>query len=226
MISLSNIEKTYPQNQGVLTALARTDLSVQPGEFIVIVGRSGAGKSTLLGIAGGLLRPTAGTVTLNGHSLWTCDERTRARIRAQDIGFMFQNASVISSLTLLENVLLARAFTAAPAAEGQERARMLLDEVGLDDRIHAFPDQISGGERRRVAVASALMNRPSVLLADEPTGELDPETETKIMGLLQQANEQGSTVLLVTHNHDLKPYGHRVFTMEQGQLTEEKGDGS
>ena len=166
-------KKTYPNGQHTITALAQTDLSVKPGEFIVIVGRSGAGKSTLLGIAGGLLRPSTGTVDLDGLSLWAGDEKSRAQIRAEDIGFVFQNASVISSLTLLENVWLASVFTAVPRAEGHQRARMLLDDVGLGDRIHAFPDQISGGEKRRVAVASALMNRPRLLLADEPTGELD-----------------------------------------------------
>jgi len=203
-----------------MTALAQTDLSVKAGEFIVIVGRSGAGKSTLLGIAGGLLRPSSGTVYLNECSLWDGDEKSRAQIRARDIGFIFQNASVISSLTLLENVLLASAFTGTPRAEGQHRARELLSDVGLGDRMHAFPDQISGGEKRRVAVASALINRPRLLLADEPTGELDPDTERQILTLLQQANDQGMTVLLVTHNHDLKQQGHRTFTMEQGQLTE------
>ncbi len=221
MITFCGIEKTYPDGPHTITALAHTDLSVKAGEFVVIVGRSGAGKSTVLGIAGGLLRPSAGTVNLDGLSLWDRDEKSRARIRAQDIGFVFQNASVISSLTLLENVWLASAFTGAPAAEGQKRARKLLHDVGLGDRMHAFPDQISGGEKRRVAVASALMNRPRLLLADEPTGELDPDTEMQILALIQQANEQGTTVVLVTHNHDLKQQGHRVFAMAQGQLTEE-----
>lgn len=221
MITFSQIEKSYANGQHTITALAPTDLCVKAGEFIVIVGRSGAGKSTLLGIAGGLLRPSKGTVNLNGYALWTGDEKSRAQIRARDIGFVFQNASVISSLTLLENVLLASVFTAEPLAEAQTRARQLLDDVGLGDRLFAFPDQISGGEKRRVAVASALMNRPRMLLADEPTGELDPETEKQILALLQQANEQGTTVLLVTHNHDLKQHGHRAFTMEHGQLTEE-----
>jgi putative ABC transport system ATP-binding protein len=225
MITFSGIKKTYPNGQHTITALAQTDLSVKAGEFIVIVGRSGAGKSTLLGIGGGLLRPSTGTVNLNGHSLWAGDEKSRAQIRAQEVGFVFQNASVISSLTLLENVLLASVFTTVSPEEGQNRARMLLRDVGLGDRIHAFPDQISGGEKRRVAVASALMNSPRLLLADEPTGELDPETEMQILALLQQANEQGMTVLLVTHNHDLKQYGDRVFTMEQGKLIEE-GQGS
>lgn len=221
MITFSSIAKTYASGAHTVTALAQTDLRVEAGEFIVIVGRSGAGKSTLLGIAGGLLRPSTGSVDLHGHSLWAGNEMSRARIRAQDIGYVFQNASVISSLTLLENVLLASVFITVSPDDARTRAERLLREVGLGDRLHAFPDQISGGEKRRVAVASALMNRPGLLLADEPTGELDPETEQQILALLQQANAQGSTVMLVTHNHELKQYGHRVFTMDKGQLIEE-----
>ncbi len=222
MMELTGVAKAYPLAQGRLSALEQTDLSVKAGEFIVIVGRSGAGKSTLLGIAGGLLRPTVGDVQLNGQSLWGCDDRIRARIRAEQIGFVFQNASVISSLTLLENVMLASVFAQVPAETAQRRARLLLTDVGLGDRADAYPDQISGGEKRRVAVASALINAPALVLADEPTGELDPETETRIMALLQQAHEQGTTILLVTHNHDLIRYAQRSFTMEQGRLIEQE----
>jgi ABC-type lipoprotein export system ATPase subunit len=222
MMVLTGVKKTYPLSQGRLSALQQTDLSVKAGEFIVIVGRSGAGKSTLLGIAGGLLHPTVGDVQLNSQSLWTIDDRTRARIRAEQIGFVFQNASVISSLTLLENVMLASVFAQVPAETAQRRARLLLTDVGLGDRAGAYPDQISGGEKRRVAVASALINAPALVLADEPTGELDPDTEVRIMALLQQAHEQGTTILLVTHNHDLIRYAQRAFIMEQGRLIEQE----
>ncbi|MCP4450714.1 MAG: ATP-binding cassette domain-containing protein, partial [Planctomycetes bacterium] len=131
MITFSNIAKTYANGPHTVTALAQTDLCVKAGEFIVIVGRSGAGKSTLLGIAGGLLRPSTGSVNLRGHSLWAGDEMSRAQIRALDIGYVFQNASVISSLTLLENVLLASVFTAVSPVDGQKRAELLLRDVGL-----------------------------------------------------------------------------------------------
>ncbi|MFC1652290.1 ABC transporter ATP-binding protein [Planctomycetota bacterium] len=221
MIRLSGISKIYPGGQRTMSALEPTNLSVNAGEFVVIVGRSGSGKSTLLGIAGGLLRPTAGDVILNDQSLWTLDEKKLAQFRAQQIGFVFQNASVVQSLILLENVMLANLFTDSQDKTAERRARLLLADVGLGDRAHAYPDQISGGEKRRIAVASALMNTPPLLLADEPTGELDSETENQIMALLQQANGQGTTVLLVTHNRDLTHYAHRVCTMEQGRLIEQ-----
>ena len=226
MITLTGVTKTYTKGKQTIHALDHTDLAVQGGEFAMIVGRSGAGKSTLLGIAGGLLRPTSGDVRLDDQSLWMIDARTRARLRAQHIGFIFQNASVVPSLTLIENVMLANLFVASPPQAAQRRAKILLADIGLADRAHAYPDQISGGEKRRVAVASALVNNPPLLLADEPTGELDPETEAQIMSLLQQAHSQGATVLLVTHNHHLTRYAQRVFTMAQGRLTESRdGEG-
>ena len=221
MIDMTGVSKTYANGNQTIRALELTDLSIEAGEFVVIVGRSGAGKSTLLGIAGGLLRPTTGTVSVQGQSLWALDARTRAQRRARQIGFVFQNASVIPSLSLLENVMLARQFLDAPSdGTAQRRAMILLAEVGLADRARATPDRISGGERRRIAVASALMNNPPIILADEPTGELDAETETRIMALLQQVHGQGTTVLLVTHNQDLTRYAQRVLVIEQGQLSE------
>ncbi len=220
MISLQGITKVYRNHAQDLQALGRTDLEIQSGEFVMIVGRSGAGKSTLLGIAGGLLKPSSGQVRLQEQSLWTVDEKTRAGIRARQIGFVFQNASVIDSLTLLENIMLATMFTESSPASERKWALELLDRIGLGDRAHAYPDQISGGEKRRVAVASALINKPPLLLADEPTGELDPDTEARIMALFKQTNSQGTTILLVTHNHHLTSHASRVLTMGQGQLTE------
>lgn len=220
MISLTGITKAYTKGANAIQALNHIDLTIEAGEFAMIVGRSGAGKSTLLGVTGGLLRPTSGHVHVDGQSLWACNEKERAQTRAQRIGFIFQNASVVPSLTLLENVLLATLFVKTDPVAVQRRARILLEDVGLADRTHAFPAQISGGEKRRIAVASALMNNPPILLADEPTGELDAETETRIMSLLQQAHEQGTTIVMVTHNKQLAHYAQRVCTMDQGKLTE------
>ena len=222
MISLQGVTKVYRNHAQDIQALGRTDLEIQSGEFVVIVGHSGAGKSTLLGIAGGLLKPSAGQVHLQEQSLWTVDEKTQAGIRARQIGFVFQNASVINSLSLLENVMLPTLFAKSSPARAKERGLELLDRIGLKDRAQAHPDQISGGEKRRVAVASALMNEPPLLLADEPTGELDPDTEAQIMALLKQTNEQGTTILLVTHDHHLTGHASRVLGMEQGQLRETK----
>ena len=218
MISLQGVSKVYKNHTQDIQALGRTDLEIQSGEFVMIVGRSGAGKSTLLGIAGGILRPSSGQVRLQDQSLWTVDEKTRAGIRARQIGFVFQNASVINSLSLLENVMLPTLFAESSPATDRERGLELLDRIGLRDRAQAHPDQISGGEKRRVAVASALMNKPPLLLADEPTGELDPDTEAQIMDLLKQTHAQGTTILLVTHDHHLTDFASRVLSMEQGQL--------
>jgi putative ABC transport system ATP-binding protein len=220
MISLQGVSKIYRNHAQDIQALGSTDLDIRSGEFVMIVGRSGAGKSTLLGIAGGLLKPSSGQVCLQDQSLWSADEKTRAGIRARQIGFVFQNASVINSLSLLENVMLPTLFAESSPAMDRERGLELLDRIGLRDRAQAHPDQISGGEKRRVAVASALMNEPPLLLADEPTGELDPETEAQIMALLKQTNEQGTTILLVTHDHHLTDFASRVLSMEQGQLRE------
>jgi len=220
MITLAGVSKNYTRGDQTIQALAPTDLTIETGSFVMIVGRSGAGKSTLLGIAGGLLRPSTGDAHLKNQSLWTVDDRVRAQRRACDMGFVFQNASVVPSLSLLENVMLADLFLPAPLSDARGRAQALLDEVGLEDRAHATPDQISGGEKRRLAVASALMNQPAVLLADEPTGELDTETEERIMQLIQQAHTRGTTILMVTHNRDLTAYAQRVLVMEQGRLQE------
>lgn len=220
MISLQGISKTYRNHSQELQALGPTNLDIQFGEFVMLVGRSGAGKSTLLGIAGGLLRPSTGQVYVHGQALWTEDDKTRAGMRARQIGFVFQNASVVSSLNLLENIMLPALFTGLAQAKAQERALKLLEDVGLGDRAQALPAQLSGGEKRRVAVASAFMNEPALLLADEPTGELDPDTEAQIMALFKQAHAQGTTILLVTHDHHLKDHASRVLHMEQGQLRE------
>jgi putative ABC transport system ATP-binding protein len=220
MISLQGVTKRYRSHSQDIQALGRTDLEIQAGEFVIIVGRSGAGKSTLLGTAGGLLSPSSGEVWLQNQSLWSLDEKTRAQIRAQQIGFVFQNASVVNSLSLLENVMLPTLFVESSPSRAQARALGLLDRIGLKNRAHARPDQVSGGEKRRVAVASALMNEPTLLLADEPTGELDPDTEGQIMALLKQTNEQGTTILLVTHDRHLTDFASRVLSMEQGQLQE------
>ncbi len=220
MITLAGVSKTYTRGKRPHPALAPTDLDIAAGEFVMIVGHSGAGKSTLLGIAGGLLRPSTGTVQLNDASLWAVDGQVRAQRRARDIGFVFQNASVIHSLTLLENVMVANLFLKEPLPDVQRRARTLLADVGLADRADAYPDQISGGEKRRLAVASALVNRPSVLLADEPTGELDAETEERIMDRLREVHHRGTTLLVVTHNRNLTSCAQRVLIMEKGHVTE------
>ncbi len=220
MIAAKGISKGYPSGPRTIWALPPTTLDIQPGEFAMVLGRSGSGKSTLLGTLGGLLRPSTGQVFLKGQSLWELNERRRAHLRANEIGFVFQNASVIPSITLLENVLLPTLFLETSRESTRQRAMALLDQVGLKDRADAYPAQISGGEQRRVALASALMNKPALLLADEPTGELDPETEADIMALLGEIHRQGTTLLIVTHNHHLTGPADRVLTLSESGLSE------
>ncbi len=221
MISAINVFKYYTANNEPFTALDRINIHIDRGDFAIIMGRSGAGKSTLLGVMGGLLKPSKGNVTLNGRSLWQLDERARAQVRAEKIGFVFQNAPVIRSLTALENVLLPQVFCAKSNSTGsRKRAMSLLDMMGLSARANAYSGELSGGEKRRVAIASALMNRPSILLADEPTGALDAETELQIMDEFRSLRHEGRTIVMVTHDPKLLSYASRVFQMDRGTICE------
>lgn len=220
MISAIDITKTYTGQDGTITALGGVSFKVRKGDFVAVIGRSGTGKSTLLGVTGGLLKPSSGEVFLDGQSIWNLDEQLRAQIRAQKIGFVFQNASVISSLTVLENVVLPQSFLPKPTTADMSQAMNLIESVGLGNRAHAYPDQLSGGEKRRVAIASALMNDPALLLADEPTGDLDSETESEIMSLFSNLWQSGTTIIMVTHNQQLANYANRIFKMDDGLIIE------
>ncbi len=223
MISAIDITKTYTGQDGTITALGGVSFKVRKGDFVAVIGRSGTGKSTLLGITGGLLKPSSGEVFLDGQSIWNLDEQSRAQIRAQKIGFVFQNASVIRSLTVLENVVLPQSFLPKPTTADMSQAMNLIESVGLADRANAYPDQLSGGEKRRVAIASALMNNPALLLADEPTGDLDSETESEIMSLFSRLWQNGTTIIMVTHNQQLADYANRIFKMDDGLIIESSG---
>ncbi len=223
MISAIDITKTYTGQDGTITALGGVSFKVRKGDFVAVIGRSGTGKSTLLGVTGGLLKPSSGEVFLDGQSIWDLDEQLRAQIRAQKIGFVFQNASVIGSLTVLENVVLPQSFLPKPTTADMSQAMNLIESVGLGNRVHAYPDQLSGGEKRRVAIASALMNDPALLLADEPTGDLDSETESEIMSLFANLWQGGTTIIMVTHNQQLANYASRIFKMDDGLIIESSG---
>ena len=223
MISAIDITKTYTGQNGMITALGGVSFKIRKGDFVAVIGRSGTGKSTLLGVTGGLLKPSSGEVFLDGQSIWNLDEQLRAQIRAQKIGFVFQNASVISSLTVLENVVLPQSFLPKPIIPDTSHAMNLIESVGLAGRTHAYPDQLSGGEKRRVAIASALMNNPALLLADEPTGDLDSETESEIMSLFSNLWKSGTTIMMVTHNQQLANYANRIFKMDDGLIIESAG---
>ena len=220
MISAIDVTKTYTGQEGTTTALGSISFKVRRGDFVAVLGRSGTGKSTLLGVIGGLLKPSSGDVLLDGQSIWNLDERLRAQIRAQKIGFIFQNASVINSLTVLENVVLPQSFLPKRVPADMSRVMKLIEAVGLANRAHAYPDQLSGGEKRRVAIASALMNDPALLLADEPTGDLDSETESEIMSLFSNLWQSGTTIIMVTHNQQLASCANRIFKLDDGLIIE------
>ena len=193
------------------------NLEVKPGEFVLILGRSGSGKSTLLGMLAGLIRPTDGVVKIHGNEIGGLSEDKTAEVRAKEIGFVFQFSGLIPTITALENVMLPTLFY--PDGPGSRtRAVELLKKVGLSEREDAFPSTLSSGEMKRVAIARALINGPPILIADEPTGDLDVDTEIEIMELFRDVNREGTTIVMVTHNPDLVPYANRIFGMEKGKL--------
>ena len=220
MISTINVTKSYKGQNGTIVALGGVSIKIARGDFVAVIGRSGTGKSTLLGVMGGLLKPSSGEVFLDGKSLWQLDQRARARVRAQKIGFVFQNASVIRSLTVLENVLLPQTFLPKPVTADVSRAMKLVELMGIESKTHSYSDQLSGGEQRRVAIASALMNNPPLLLADEPTGDLDTETESEIMNTFLDLKSRGTTIVMVTHNYQLACYADRILEMDSGSIVE------
>lgn len=221
MIILERISKRYQSGGQVVDALQEFSGSVDAGEFVVITGRSGAGKSTLLSIVGGLIRPDAGKVLVAGRDIWSLSDAERSRFRCQTMGFVFQFASLIPTLTVAENVLLPATFLPAGGGAGRgpgARAAELLERVGLKEQMRRMPWQLSGGQQKRVAVARALLHRPALLLADEPTADLDEETEREIVDLFGELNRAGTTVLLATHNTDLAATATRHLVLTGGRI--------
>ncbi len=228
MIIAEGLEQTYTSLGQALEVLHSINLTVEPQGFVAIVGPSGSGKTTLLGLLAGLDRPTAGRVELDGLNLNALTEDERARLRAEKIGFVFQNFQLIPTLTALENVLvpveLRRALSdRSQRTDEDKRARDLLGRVGLADRTHHYPAQLSAGEQQRVALARAFANEPSILFADEPTGNLDAETGLTVIDLLVQLNtEEQTTLVLVTHDDVLASRAHRVIRIAGGRIVAEE----
>jgi ABC-type lipoprotein export system ATPase subunit len=221
LIELYDVHKIYQQGKwNSVTAVKGVNLSIQQGEFAVITGRSGSGKTTLLNLISGLARPTAGRVLLEQTELWTLPDAQQSLLRNQKIGFVFQFPSLIPSLTALENVTLPTIVESGNhRASVIARAKNLLYEVGLADKLGSYPRQLSAGEQQRVVVARSLINEPELLLADEPTSNLDEQTEQEIMALIRRLYEQRSiTILLVTHSTDLARYGNRALRMAAGEI--------
>jgi lipoprotein-releasing system ATP-binding protein len=219
MISVQNVSKTYVTKALTVQAVHNVSLEVEPGEFVVITGRSGSGKTTLLSLVAGLTRPTSGQVLLDGVAVWSLPDKEQSLLRNEKIGFVFQFPSLLPTLTALENVMLPAMFGGKQNGGVQERAAHLLEQVGLADKLRSFPRQLSGGQQQRVVIARALMNEPELLLADEPTSDLDEMTEHEILALFRDIHQRtGVTVLLVTHSAELGEYGTRSIQMAGGEI--------
>jgi putative ABC transport system ATP-binding protein len=221
MIELKNVHKVYPMGEVGVPALRGINLTIHPGEFVAIMGPSGSGKSTLMHLLGCLDLPSDGVVQLDGKDITTLDEDTLAQIRGKKVGFVFQTFNLIPTLTAQENVELPLFFQGVPREKRRARAAELLRKVGLDGRLHHKPAQLSGGERQRVAIARALANDPEIILADEPTGNLDSESGKAILELLAQLHREGKTIILVTHNPEAAAYAQRIVRIRDGRLVEE-----
>jgi putative ABC transport system ATP-binding protein len=220
-VELQHLSKTYREGEAERVVLRDVSLAVAEGEIAVLVGRSGSGKSTLLNLIAGIDRPTAGTVVVNGTDLTALDEQARTRFRRQHIGFVFQFFNLLPLLTVEENLLLPLDLNGRADARGVARARALLERVGLGGRGASFPDRLSGGEQQRVAIARALIHEPDIILADEPTGNLDADTAAGVLDLLDAlAREAGRTVLMATHSREVIGVADRILSIERGALVE------
>jgi putative ABC transport system ATP-binding protein len=222
MIKLENVARVYQMGQTLVQALRGLNLEIADGEFVAIMGPSGSGKSTLLHLIGGLDLPTTGRVLLDDLDIAQQNGNQLAELRGRKVGFVFQTFNLVPTLSALKNVELPMIFQKVPRKERYEKARRLLEQVGLGDRLHHKPSELSGGECQRVAIARALANNPQILLADEPTGNLDAESGEQIMQILKRLlnEEQKMTIIVVTHNPDVARYAHRIIRMRYGQIEE------
>ena len=218
VISIQDVHRIYQLGENRVHALRGINLEIGRGEFVAIMGSSGSGKSTLMNILGCLDRPTSGNYVLDGVNVAQLPKKELAAIRNRRIGFVFQGFNLLSRTTALENVELPTLYARLEVEERQKRARRALEMVGLGERLDHFPSQLSGGQQQRVAVARALVNQPSILLADEPTGNLDSRTSVEIMSILQKLNNEGLTIVLVTHEPDIAQYANRVITFLDGRV--------
>jgi ABC-type lipoprotein export system ATPase subunit len=222
MISFRNISRAYHlDGKLTITPVHNINLNVNPGEFVLLTGRSGSGKTSLLNLAAGLIRPTEGKILIKGTDIWSLTDRQLSSLRASIIGFVFQFPSLIPSLNVIENTLLPISFASrTEQVSAHKHAASWLNRLGLGERLGAFPKQLSAGEQKRVVLARALMNEPEILLADEPTSDLDVRTEQEIMSVLRELHINGMTILMVTHSTELIPYVDRTLKLEGGNLAD------
>lgn len=218
MIHARDLRKTYHVGGQIVHALDGLDLDIQVNEYVALMGPSGSGKSTLMNMLGCLDSPTSGTYILNGQDVSRLEDDALAEIRNREIGFVFQTFNLLPRYTALENVALPMVYAGIPKAERQARAREVLEQVGLGDRMDHRPNELSGGQRQRVAVGRALVMKPSIILADEPTGNLDTATSEEVMELFGEIQKAGNTVILVTHEEDIAAYAHRTVRLRDGRV--------
>ena len=226
MIRMKGITQTFHLEEIDLPVLKQIDLSIDDGEYVAIMGTSGSGKSTLMNIIGCLDRPTSGLYILDGRDLTTLDDDELADIRNQYIGFVFQQFNLLPRLTALENVMLPMIYADVPRSQRLTAATESLTKVGLSDRLTSRPSQLSGGQQQRVAIARALVNHPALVLADEPTGALDSKTSQEIMALLTELNQQGTTIVVVTHDASVAAQTKRTIEMVDGVIVEAEHSGN
>jgi putative ABC transport system ATP-binding protein len=220
MIKIENLSKKYNSKGNSVVALNEVSLSIEKGEFISIVGPSGSGKTTLLLCMGGLIHPSVGKVNIDGASIYDLDIKERANFRLRNLGFVFQTFNLIPYLTALENVQIPLSLAGNTNGNQTERATELLEKLGLGDRINHKPRELSIGQQQRVAIARALANNPKIIMADEPTGNLDPNTTTETVAYLNSLNQTGITVVMVTHNPGVAEYAQRTLRLVDGKLIE------
>ncbi len=216
IIETHNISKVYKMGTNIVNALQSVTIDIDRGEYVAFMGPSGSGKSTLMNIVGCLDSPTEGTYTLNNQLVSEMTENELAQVRNKEIGFVFQTFNLLPRASALENVALPLIYAGYAKSERNEMAMAALESVGLADRWHHKPNELSGGQRQRVAIARALVNSPSIILADEPTGNLDTKTSSDIMGLFQDLHDKNNTIIMVTHEDDIAHYAHRIIRLRDG----------
>jgi len=218
LIKINDIKRDFVLGNEIVYVLKGIDLEISKGEYVALMGPSGSGKSTLMNLLGCLDTPTSGEYILNGKKVSDMHDDELAEIRNKEIGFVFQTFNLLPRTTALDNVALPMIYAGYPKSERQARASEVLTQVNLADRMDHQPNQLSGGQRQRVAIARALVNKPSIILADEPTGNLDSKTSVEIMNLFSEIHKNGNTVILVTHEEDIAAYAHRIIRLRDGMI--------
>jgi putative ABC transport system ATP-binding protein len=222
LITIANLRKTYTIGEEVIEALKDVSLTIYKNEYVALMGPSGSGKSTLMNMLGCLDSPSSGTYVLNGLSVATMSDNQLAEVRNKEIGFVFQTFNLMPRASTLENVALPLVYAGYDKKKREEKAAAMLESVGLGNRMNHKPNELSGGQRQRVAIARALVNDPAIILADEPTGNLDSRTSVEIMGLFEEIHRKGNTVILVTHEEDIALHAHRIVRLRDGLIESDR----